>query len=253
MRNIKILLIILTGLTAIITSAQTGSIKIFSEVKGISVYLDEEFRGTDIKEIANVQKGSHYLKIKKDTVTIYEQIALVEENSVTTVVLKDTPDMQKKLLAIYSTEIAKYDSVKLSVSTNLSFYKGPTGITISEFAKITGNFDLEKKIRQRYNSASLLGNSGGVLMVLSLIGTGLTFSSILLNWPDFPTDVDALLPYIGTASIVGCLAGYVMANIGSSNMQSSEEGLITYEAALAEVERYNADLRKKFGVPENYR
>jgi len=255
---IKFLFIIPVIFISILLSAQTGTINIFSEVKGIEVYIDEEFKGKDIKEIANVQKGTHYLKILKDTVTIYEQIALVEENSVTTIVLKDTPDIAKKLLVNKKNEIAQYDSLKLTVDNNQNFYQGKTIISMSEFAKLTGNKELEKKIDRNYRNyknASILANAGGVTLLLGLAGMGLTFSSILFNWPDFSPEVDELLPYIGTASILTCLLGYGMTNAGSTNMGKASMGLglITFEDALLAIVKYNSELKTKLGVPETYK
>ncbi len=53
--------------------AQTGTVKIFSELKPIDIYLDEKFQGRDIIQLDSVQIGSHYLKVIKDSVSIYTE------------------------------------------------------------------------------------------------------------------------------------------------------------------------------------
>lgn len=254
MNKTKSLLIFSMILFSFVTVfAQTGTIKIFSEVKDIYVYVDEIMKGIDIKEITEVQKGTHYLKIVKESITIYEQIVLVEENSITSIVLKDSPDIANKLLANKKNETAEYDSLKLSVDNNMNFYRGNKNITLKEFAIITDNREIVRKIDKNYSTSSMLANTGAVTMILGLVGTGLTFSNILLGWPDFPDGIVSALPIIGTVSIVTCLAGYVMTNGGSANMAKAEYGLITFEEAQKAIDKHNSDLKIKLGLPENYK
>ncbi|MDD3803739.1 MAG: hypothetical protein PHW02_05045 [bacterium] len=80
----------------------------------------------------------------------------------------------------------------------------------------------------------------------------LTFSSILLGWPDLPDDIYNALPYIGTASIVSCLAGYVMLNSSSEMYHARDSRYISMEEAFNAAKKYNDDLKKKIGLPETY-
>ena len=52
----------------------TGSVNIFSEFTGTSVYLNENKQGDDIKTINAVPAGNHYLKIMKDGVSIFGEL-----------------------------------------------------------------------------------------------------------------------------------------------------------------------------------
>jgi lipopolysaccharide export LptBFGC system permease protein LptF len=61
---------------------KTGTLKIFSELTGITVYLDENKQGDDIRQINNVPVGSHYLKVLKDGVSIFGELVTVSENNV---------------------------------------------------------------------------------------------------------------------------------------------------------------------------
>ncbi|MDD3803740.1 MAG: PEGA domain-containing protein [bacterium] len=148
MHTKKILIFVFLLTAGVILSAQTGTLKIFSEIKDITIYIDEVYVGRDMAEIKNVQKGSHYLKIKKDNIVIHDQIINIEEGSTSTIVLKDTPAIQEKMLESMKSEIAQYDSLKLSFDQNMNFYKGGRSISLTEFARTIGNFDIEKRIEQ---------------------------------------------------------------------------------------------------------
>ncbi len=78
--------------------SQSGTIKIFSELEDVQVYLDEVPQGTDISIIESVSSGSHYLKLVKDSVIVYGELISVVENETTTVLLKDSKEVQEKLL-----------------------------------------------------------------------------------------------------------------------------------------------------------
>jgi len=70
MKKFILVILVLVGLS-ITATAQKGNLKIFSEIKGINIYLDETFQGTDIVTIDSVQIGTHYLKVMKDSVILY--------------------------------------------------------------------------------------------------------------------------------------------------------------------------------------
>lgn len=252
MKHYKPFLAIIVLLIFSAVFAQTGTVKIFSEIKDINIYIDEELKGKDIKEIQNVQKGSHYLKIIKDSVAIYEQILVVEENAITTIVLKDVPEITNKLLINKKNEIAEYDSMALSFDTYLNFYCGKKLITLKDFAIITENRELESRINKRNSSASALANAGGITMLVGLLATGVTFSNIIFNIPPLPAGIVDALPIIGAVSIVTCIGGYGMTNIGSANMSKSESGLITAEDAQKAVDKYNSELKIKLGLPKDF-
>lgn len=239
-------------INAVMLSAQTGTLKIFSEIKDISIYIDEVYVGRDMAEIKNVQKGTHYLKITKEGIAIYESIVAIEDGAASTIVLKDSPAIQEKLLETKKAEIAKYDSLKLAMDQNMNFYMGTNRLSLSAFSKIIGRFDIEQRIASDNSTANILAGTGTFVLLTGLAGTMLTFSSILLKWPDLPDDIYNALPYIGTASILGCLAGYVMVNSSSEMANSHTSKYISFEEAAKAIKIYNDDLKKKLGVPETY-
>jgi len=78
----------------------TGSINIFSEFTGTSVFLNENKQGTDIKTINSVPVGNHYLKIMKDGVSIFAELITVNDGQTTTVLVKNDGQVAEKITGI---------------------------------------------------------------------------------------------------------------------------------------------------------
>lgn len=109
--------------------AQNGSVKVFSEISGISIYLDDAFKGKDLALIDSVKIGSHYLKVTKEDVIIYGELIVVKEGEETTVLIKDTPEIQEKLLATKFKEQEFYRANKLDVMLSTKYVTETTGAT----------------------------------------------------------------------------------------------------------------------------
>ncbi len=125
-----ILLFCLFSLT--IVEAQKGGIKIYSEIKGTEIFLDEKFMGLDLMNIDSVSAGSHYLKIVKEDAVIYGEIVNIEAGITSAVLIKNNKEVQDKIAAVKqlkqdefiagkTTEIAQYRSQKVGVKTNTRY------------------------------------------------------------------------------------------------------------------------------------
>ncbi len=115
--NSKTPLILILFLLPVLCYSQKGTVKVFSELKGINVYLDEVFQGSDNINIDSVTIGSHYLKVVKDNVIVYSELITVNQNAVTTAFIKDSEVVQNKLknekLKLEKDELeSKSDAVK---------------------------------------------------------------------------------------------------------------------------------------------
>ena len=113
--SFKLLLAFVFVLSILPALAQKGTIKIFSEIENVEVFLDEEFIGFDIKTIDSVAIGSHYLKLIKDSIAIYGEVVNVNENAVTTILIKNTKEIQNKLLQDKADIIKQYKEQRLDV------------------------------------------------------------------------------------------------------------------------------------------
>ena len=112
---------------------ETGTIKIFSEVKGIEVFLDEKPQGQDRAELYGVGTGSHYVKAVKDGVTIFSELVNVAANATTTILIKDTGQVKAKLLGGKYEEQQEYKSKKLDILLSKSVQTVGTGTTYSSY------------------------------------------------------------------------------------------------------------------------
>lgn len=109
--------------------SQKGNLRIFSELKGVNVYLDEVFKGTDINSIDSVETGNHYLKVVKDDVIAFGELVVVKPNETTTILVKETKEIQDKLLAKKYNEQEIYRSKKLDVLLDTKYVTETTGNT----------------------------------------------------------------------------------------------------------------------------
>lgn len=116
--------------------AQKGNLKIFSELKGVSIYIDDVFRGIDISSFDSLPAGNHYIKATKDDVQIYGELVNVTHDQTTTVLIKDSKEVQDRLLARKFKEQEIYRSKKLDVLVDTKLVTETTGNTqISEKTK----------------------------------------------------------------------------------------------------------------------
>jgi len=104
-----------------LANAQTGSLKVFSELKDIKIYLDEVYKGTDIILIEPLKASKYYLKITKNDVVVFGEIIEVSENEVATILVKDSKEIQDKLLAKKQKEQDIYKSKKLDVLLDVKY------------------------------------------------------------------------------------------------------------------------------------
>lgn len=116
-------------LFSISSFAQKGSIKIFSELKGVNVYFDEVFKGTDINSIDSVAIGNHYLKIVKDEVIVFGELVVVKPGETATILVKETKEIQEKLLLRKFREQELYRSKKLDVLLDTKYVTETSGST----------------------------------------------------------------------------------------------------------------------------
>jgi len=105
-----------TGQPGAASSAKgTGTLNIFSEFTGTSVYLNENKQGDDIKVINSVPAGNHYLKIMKEGVSIFGELVTVNAGQTTTVLVKNDGQAAEKILESKTKEREEFNSKKLDV------------------------------------------------------------------------------------------------------------------------------------------
>ncbi|MGB9747369.1 MAG: hypothetical protein ACPLXM_10625 [Bacteroidales bacterium] len=111
--------------------AQKGTVKVFSEIKGVQIFMDEALQGTDVTVLDSVDAGTHYLKAVKDNTIIFSDLITVNPNAVTTVLIKSTKEMQEKLLESKYEDIQKFKNNKLEVMLSSQYVTSTSGVTNS--------------------------------------------------------------------------------------------------------------------------
>jgi hypothetical protein len=111
----------------------TGTIKVFSEVKDIEIFIDEKSQGKDTAEIINVEMGSHYIKAVKDGATIFSDLVNVAANATSTILIKNTGQVKENILGAKYTEQQEYKSKKLDILLSKSYQTTGTSNTYSTY------------------------------------------------------------------------------------------------------------------------
>lgn len=98
----------------------TGTLNIFSEFTGTTVYIDDIKQGEDVKTVNGIPAGNHYLKVMKDGVGIFGELIAINPGQTTTVLVKNDGQVAEKILEGKTQEREEYNSKKLDViySTN---------------------------------------------------------------------------------------------------------------------------------------
>jgi len=103
------------SVSAEITNSQTGMLKIFSELSGVKVYIDEKVQGINVTQISGVPVGSHYVKVLYDNVIVYGEVIEIKAGATTTILVKNSGQIQEKLLNSKIKEQQEYKNNKLDI------------------------------------------------------------------------------------------------------------------------------------------
>jgi hypothetical protein len=116
------------------THKGTGTLNIFSEFTGTSIYVDDKGQGNDIKVIEGVPIGNHYLRVIKDGVSIFAELITITEGQTTTVLIKNSGQVAEKIMEGKAKERQEYQISKVTVlyapksitttQTKSSYYPG---------------------------------------------------------------------------------------------------------------------------------
>lgn len=118
---------------ALAQTNNTGTLKIFSELKGIELFIDEQPQGKDAAEINNIQVGSHYVKAIKDGATVYSELITVAAGATTTILIKDNGQVKEKILEGKYKEQQEYKSKKIDILLSKSVQTVGSSYTSSTY------------------------------------------------------------------------------------------------------------------------
>ena len=285
---VSILLFVLLSVSMLFAQAKTGTLKVFSELTGTVVYLDDNKQGIDVKVINSVPVGSHYLKVLLGTVSVYGDIVEIKDGITTTVLIKNTGQVQEKIMDGKVAEREEYNNSKIEVvfSTNSisqttgrsAMYPGYYGYygfsnsntvttQVADFKIIKGGV---KEIGD-ISLATLAGNQnvlnrnaavnlrinkittwGASMFLGSLLIGGTLLADMLVNKPFLHpagTEPSGFEDGVLAVCIGAGTIGYLMLD-GAE--KSRPRHYYSVNGANQDAQAYNKKLKERLGLPEGY-
>jgi hypothetical protein len=287
MRKIANLFILMLMSASLFAQTKTGTLKLFSELQGVTIYIDESKQVTDASTFV-LPIGTHYLKVLLGTATVYGDLVEIKENTVTTVLIKNTGQVQEKVMESKTPEREEYNNSKVDViltsnavssttgkstyypgfygyygynksntlTTNVSDFKiiqgGVKEISDVELAGLAGNqsvLDANAKVNLQQKRQT---NIGMAIFLPSFIIGGIIFVDLVVKKP-FLHKVGT---NPGTAECTGMAVGITGFIVGYALVMGADKHhpahYYTPDVANADAQKVNKVLKQKLGLPESY-
>jgi hypothetical protein len=266
----------------------TGTLNIFSEFTGTTVYIDDIKQGEDIKTVNAIPAGNHYLKIMKDGVGIFGELITINPGQTTTVLVKNNGQVAEKILESKSKEREEYQANKVDViyssnsvsttqgaSTLFPGYYGWYGYSssvtntsqVSDFKIIQGGV---KEIGD-LGLANLVENQNVINQYASInksvtrqmnVGLGMFLGAFFIGGPVL-VDILVEKPFLhpdGTTApdweVGVATAGIVAGTIGYAMVMSADKKYPRHyyrvDEAARDAQEHNRKLKETLGLPESY-
>lgn len=238
--------------------AQTGTLQIFSEIDSVDIYVDDIYQNIGTTTIDKIPIGSHYLKIKKDNIVIYSDLINITENGVTSILLRDTPEIRNKLLEALKEEIDSYKAERISVMAQMannqvsSWYikQGGKNISQKEFAEIINDKTILDKINRASTTATILRCIGTPLIIGGGFIYVLSFIKMIQEEPLYPGASTSTGAGLFNVIVLGALP--LSTGLALCISPGSSQSYMTLDYAIEKTKEYNKNLRIKWGLPDDF-
>jgi CxxC motif-containing protein len=267
---------------------KTGTLNIFSEFTGVSVWLDEKKQGDDIKTINSIPVGNHYLKIIKDGTSIFGELVTIKDGEATTVLVKNDGQVAEKIMEGKVKEREEYQGKKIDIlltsnavsqttgnsmyfpgyysywgvsnsvtnTTQVSDFKvvqgGVTEIGDIKLAQLAENQAVLNSYAKINASVSKQTTIGAITFLASLlIGTPLLID--MLGEKHFLHKNSDVHPnwetgVLATVTVTGTIGYYMTMNAD----KRLPKHYYRVQDAATDAQKYNKKLKKDLGLPESY-
>ncbi len=267
----------------------TGTINIFSEFTGTSIYLNEnKLPGNDIKTINSVPAGDHYVKVMKDGVSIFGELVTVTAGKTTAVLVKNDGQAAEKILESKSQERQTYQAKKIDVlfttnavsttsgsSTYFPGYYGYYGYSsavtntqqVSDFKIVQGgvkeigdmglanavnNADIINRYTQ-INKSVTKQTTIGALTFLGTMAVGIPVLVCLMGDKHYLHKDDPSHPDWEYGVVAGAV---IVGTISYYMTMNADKKLPRHyyrvDEAAKDAKKHNDKLKKDLGLPESY-
>jgi len=266
----------------------TGTLNIFSEFSGTTVYIDDIKQGEDLKIVNSVPAGNHYLKVMKDGVGIFGELITINPGQTTTVLIKNDGQVAEKIMESKTKEREEYQAKKVdviyasnAVSTTTGsntlfpgfygYYGYSSSVTstsqVSDFKIIQGGVREigDIGLANLADNQDILNEYARIntsVMKQTNIGAGIFLGSLLIG---VPVIVDMLVkkPFlhpdgttapnweigVATGAIVTGTISYAMVMTADKKYPRHYYGV---DQAAKDAQAYNRKLKEKLGLPDSY-
>jgi hypothetical protein len=271
-----------------VSAAGTGTLNIFSEFTGTTVYIDDIKQGEDVKTINSIPAGNHYLKVMKDGVGIFGELIAINPGQTSTVLIKNDGQVAEKIMESKSKEREEYQANKVDVifSTNAvsttqgastlfpgfyGYYGYSSSVTntsqVSDFkiiqggVKEIGDLGLANLVENQNVISRYARINKSVTRQLN-IGAGMFLGALLIGGPVL---VDMLVekPFLHPAGTtapdweIGVAAGgIVVGTIGYAIVMGADKQYpkhyYSVDEAAKDAQEHNRKLKEKLGLPDSY-
>jgi len=264
-------------------AAATGTIKVFSEVKGIEIFVDEVSKGTDAIEIKGIEPGQHYVKAVKSGVVIYSELVTVTANVTSAILIKSSGQVQEKILESLSKEQQEYKQGKLDILLSKSYQTVGSSYTSSNY--FPGYYSIygsgwTTSSSTAYETTDWKIIKGGVQQIsdaqfAQLVGDKDTQDRIAQDWEDYNnmTNMGAIIALVGVVMVLAggftlfssdtaaaetgaiiCAVGFIPTIVGLGMLSKNPPSghYVNPGTAAKQAYDYNQALKKKLGLPETY-
>jgi hypothetical protein len=287
MKKFASILLLMVLSLSLFSQTKTGTLKIFSELTGITVYVDESKQVTEATTFV-LPIGTHYLKVLADKATVYGDLVDIKENTVTTVLIKNTGQVQEKVMEAKTQERQDYQNSKIdvlltsnaistttgkssyypgfygyygyqksnTVTTNVSDFKiiegGVKEISDVDLATIAGNqsiLDANARVNMQQRKQA---NVGMAIFLPSFIIGSVVFADMVVKKPflhKVGTTASTGECAVMAVSLTGFIIGYAVV-MGSDKHHPAH--YYTPDVANADAQKVNKVLKQKLGLPESY-
>lgn len=268
--------------------AGTGTLNIFSEFTGISVFIDDKKQGDDIRVINAIPAGNHYLKIIKDGVSIFGELIAINPGQTTTILVKNDGQVAEKIMESKSKEREEYQAKKVDVifaTNSVSTTQG--GSTL--FPGFYGYYGYSSSVTNTSQVSDFKVIQGGVKEIGDLGLASLAENQEILNYYakinssvtkqvkiggftflgcvviGVPVMVDLLVdkPFLHPAGTtapnweIGVAAGAIAVGAVSYALVMGADKqyprhYYRVDAAAKDAQAFNRKLKEQLGLPESY-
>lgn len=265
---------------------KSGTLNIFSEITGITVYLNEIKQGDDIKTINSVPAGNHYLKAMKDGVSVFGELVTVNEGQTTTILIKNDGQVAEKILSSKVAEQDEFKNKKLdvilsrgmttttkgysdifpgyysywgfsnSVSTSVEtndwkiIQGGVKEISEREFASLVENKALTETIDLQIKQENKRTVIASLIALPCVIVATCVLTDMVGSKPWMHKDDPVHPNYETVAAAISIPVGTIAYLIAMKKPYSGH--YTTVDNAAKDAQGYNRKLKEKLGLPENY-